>query len=393
MSAIDVPIDETISFEMLDRDPASVYQRLRRECPVVHVKAINRILLTKADHVYQAKTDMVHFGSEDDQTPMQRAFGGHTLMRKDGAAHLTERSAMVETFKVNHWVCDWKARFEQFTDEALGKLPASGDVELRDQFAAPLVARILNDLLGIAPESDAQLFDWAKSLITGAMNASFDEKVFATSDKANAEMDACFDGMIERHRAQPNPSVLSVMANAADPLPLSQIRTNMKICIGGAAIEMRDALLTVLHGLLQHPDQLAACQHGGRWDLACEEGLRWVAPIQASPRIVKKEIVLDGVRLPAGETIMAVQASANYDEDYWQRPEQFNIHRPFAAHQSFGAGPHRCMGENIYRRIMAGIVLPKFFARFPHAKSASDINVEFRGFAFRGPTSLPVSLS
>ncbi|WP_424982410.1 cytochrome P450 [Maritalea sp. S77] len=393
MPAIDVPIDETITFEMLDHDPASVYQRLRRENPIVRIKAINRIVLTKADHVYLAKTDMVHFGSEDDQTPMQRAFGGHTLMRKDGAAHLKERAAMTETFKVNHWACEWKNRFATHIDQALEQLPTSGELELSDKFAKPLVAHILNDLLGIEPDSEEQLFNWAKSLITGAMNASFDEKVFAISDQANAEMNACFDRMIERHRAAPNPSVLSVMANAENPLPLSQIRTNMKICIGGAAIEMRDALLTVLHGLLQNPDQLASCQQSQRWDLACEEGLRWVAPIQASPRIVKKEIELDGVRLPAGETIMAVQGSANYDEDYWQNPEQFNIHRPFAAHQTFGAGPHRCMGENIYRRIMSELILPKFFARFPNAEPALNSKVEFRGFAFRGPMELRVKLA
>lgn len=392
MPATNVPIDESITFEMLDRDPASVYQRLRRENPIVRIKALNRIVLTKADHVYLAKTDLVHFGSEDDQTPMQRAFGGHTLMRKDGAAHLTERNAMAETFKVDHWACDWKTRFEKLIDTALDQVPTTGEIDLRDRLAAPLVARILNDLLGIEPDTDEQLFDWAKSLITGAMNASFDEDVFAVSDRANAEMNDCFERMSARHRKQPDHSVLSVMANADAPLPLSQIRTNMKICIGGAVIEMRDALLTVLHGLLQNQEQLQICRETQRWDLACEEGLRWVAPIQASPRIIKKQIEIDGILLPEGETIMAVQASANYDEDYWQQPELFNIHRPFAAHQTFGAGPHRCMGENIYRRIMSELILPKFFQRFPNVMPAAGSKVEFRGFAFRGPTGLPVQI-
>ncbi len=348
MSVLEVPVDHSISFEMLDQDPQSVYKRLRRETPIVRIAALNRIVLTRADHVYLAKTDLVHFGSQDDQSPMQRAFGGHTLMRKDGVAHLKERNAMGEPFQVNHWTCDWKLRFEKFTDEALDRLPSDGKIDLRGGFAMPLVARILNDLLGIEPDTDEQLFEWAKSLITGAMNSGFDEQVFAISDQANAEMNACFDRMISKHREQPNHSVLSVMAVAEDPLPLSQIRTNMKICIGGAAIEMRDALLTVIYGLLQNLDQLKCCKETGRWDLACEEGLRWVAPIQASPRIVKKEIELDGVRIPEGETLMAVQGSANYDEHYWQEPERFIINRPFAAHQTFGAGAAPMYGAKIY---------------------------------------------
>ncbi len=48
---------------MLDRDPASVYKRLRREMPIVKIQAINRIVLTKAEDVYRAKTDTDYFGS------------------------------------------------------------------------------------------------------------------------------------------------------------------------------------------------------------------------------------------------------------------------------------------------------------------------------------------
>jgi hypothetical protein len=49
----------------------------------------------------------------------------------------------------------------------------------------------------------------------------------------------------------------------------------------------RDALLTVLYGLLANPDQLYAVRAGGKWRSAFEEGVRWVAPIQASSRLVR----------------------------------------------------------------------------------------------------------
>ena len=387
-----IPTDTSTTTEMLDREPATVYQRLRQDAPIVRLQAINRVLLTRADDVYRVKTDTDYFGSTDTQTPMQRAFGGHTLMRKDGPTHQLERAAMVGSFHSQHWCSTWRKSFEDITDQVLDQLPRSGEIDLYPALAVPLAAGYLQALLGISPRDDHQMFAWANSLIKGAMNSGFDPAVFEISDRANEEMNECFDKMIDHHRACPGPSVLSVMLNTTEPLPISQIRTNMKICIGGAVVESRDALLTVLHGLLENPDQLAYCRETNRWDLACEEGLRWVAPIQASPRIVKRDVEIRGVVLPKGETVMAVQGSANHDEDYWAEPHLFDIHRSPVAHQSFGAGTHACLGGGIYRRLVAEIVLPRLFERFPSVTKAPGHIVTFRGFAFRGPTSLPVLL-
>ena len=205
-------------------------------------------------------------------------------------------------------------------------------------------------------------------------------------------MDACFDRMIEQHLTTPDGSVLSTMINASDPLEISQIRTNMKICIGGAVIETRDALLSTIYGLLRHPDQLRHCKETGHWDRACQEGLRWVAPIQASPRIVKKALMMRGFLIPEGETVMAIQASANHDEEHWDGADRFDIHRSHLNHQTFGEGAHRCLGDHVYRLLVAKIVLPKLFERFPVLCLADPRSEKFEGFAFRGPTSIKVNL-
>ena len=123
----------------------------------------------------------------------------------------------------------------------------------------------------------------------------------------------------------------------------------MKICVGGAVLETRDALLSTIYGLLSHPDQLRHCASPNGWHSCCEEGLRWIAPIQASPRVVKKSLIMRGVLIPEGETVMAVQASANYDEDLWENPGTFDIHRTPRRHQTFGEGAHQCLGGSVYR--------------------------------------------
>jgi hypothetical protein len=60
---------------------------------------------------------------------------------------------------------------------------------------------------------------------------------------------------------------------------------NVKIAIGGGINWPRDALLTVLHGLLTKPDQLEAVRAGDKGHSAFEEGWRagrGATPIAAS---------------------------------------------------------------------------------------------------------------
>ena len=388
-----IPTDTLTTIEMLENDPSQVYARLRQLTPIVRLSALGgRIIFTKAADVKRVKTDSVHFGSHDITTPMQRAFGGHTLMRKDGCPHLRERRAMEPALNPDQ-IQKWKPAFEVLVDRLIENLASNSTANLYSAFATPLTAGYLRLLLGLDDIYEKHLFDWASALVRGAMNSGFDPAIFAISDRANKEMNACFDQMIMQKKASPDGSVLSVMANEDEPLSLAQIRTNMKICVGGAVIESRDALLSTIYGLLSNPDQLRNCISSNEWGPCCDEGLRWVAPIQASPRIVKKSLVMRGVLIPEGETVMAVQASANHDEEIWHRADQFDSRREFNEHQTFGDGAHQCLGGNAYRLIVADVALPKLFSRFPTMCLEKNRTVFFKGFAFRGPTSLPVILN
>jgi cytochrome P450 len=64
------------------------------------------------------------------------------------------------------------------------------------------------------------------------------------------------------------------MVNAKTPILESQMIANVKIAIGGGINEPRDALLTILYGLLTNPDQLDAVRADGKWRAAFEEGVR-----------------------------------------------------------------------------------------------------------------------
>lgn len=387
------PLDETITLDQLDRDPYPIYRRLRAESPVLRVKAAGRTLLTKAEDTKYVKDTPEIFSSDDPNTPMKRAFQAHTLMRKDGAAHKRERMAMAPAFAPKVIMNDWMPRYQQIAEDYVARLPRGEVVDLFPALSGPYAARGLAVLLGLDEATDNQMQHWSQALINGAGNFGWKDEPFAISDQANTEMNALMDSLQDRHRANPNNSALSVMLNADDPIEMSQIYSNIKIAIGGGINEPRDALNTIIYGLLTNPDQLEEVKRNADWDKSFEEGVRWVAPIQASARLVLEDTEIRGYHIPKGDTVMTIQASACRDEDLYENGEDFIVYRDKNQHQAFGNGPHFCQGTHVARRAVGQVMLPLLFDRFPNMSIPNTDDVIWRGFGFRGPVQIPVLLN
>lgn len=387
------PLDEAITLDALDRDPFPIYRRLRAEAPVVRVKSAGRTLLTKAADTKYVKDNPELFSSDDPNTPMKRAFWAHTLMRKDGEEHLRERMAMAPAFAPKVIRDEWVPQYQKIAEDYVARLPRGEVVDLFSALSGPYCARGLAMLLGIEEASDEEMQRWSQALIDGAGNFGWRDEPFARADRANEEMHALFNWLQDRHRSEPNNSALSVMLNADAPIEEKQIYANIKIAIGGGINEPRDALNTIVVGLLSNPDQFAQVKRDGDWDKAFEEGVRWVAPISASSRLATQDTEIRGCVIPKGDTVMTIQASANRDEEVVEDGEVFNVYRDKTPHQSFGNGPHFCQGTHVARRAVAQVMLPMLFDRFPNMSLPDPDAVIWRGFGFRGPIQLPVLLN
>jgi len=366
------PTDTSIKIDQLINDPYPIYQRLRAEAPVLRVESINRTLLTKAEDTRAVKDNPALFSSDDPSTPMEKAFEAHTLMRKDGKDHMRERMAMMPTFSSANLKSIWAPAYEKHADAYLNRLQTDETIDLFPTLAGPLSARILAEVLGLPNATDEEMQYWSQALIDG---------------------NKCIAVNAERLKADPDQSALSVMVNAEDPIPWSQIVANIKIAIGGGVNEPRDAMLTIIFGLLNNRDQLEELTRTSEWGKAFEEGVRWVAPIQASSRMAVEDTEIRGLEIPKGDVVMTIQASANHDEDLYDAPEVFNAFRSTNRHQSFGSGPHHCMGTHLARLMVGKIMLPMIFERFPNMTLPDTSAVSFQGFGFRGPINLPVRLT
>ena len=387
------PENTEITLAQLDEDPFPIYKRLRREAPIVQVKNAGRTFITKAVDTRYVKDNPEIFSSNDPNTPMRRAFWAHTLMRKDGQEHLRERMAMAPSFAPKVIRDEWVPEYEKIAKEYVARLPRGEVIDLFSTLSGPYAARGLAIVLGIDAATDDQMQRWSQALIDGAGNFGWKDEPFQRADRANEEMHRLFDSLLDRHRAKTNNSAMSVMLNADDPIEKKQIYANIKIAIGGGINEPRDALNTVLFGLLSNPEQLEEVKRNADWDKAFEEGIRWVAPISASSRLVVEDTEIRGCFIPKGDVVMTIQASANRDEDLFDDGESFFVYRNTNPHQSFGNGPHFCQGTHIARRAVAQVMLPILFDRFPNMSLPKPSAVNWRGFGFRGPLNLPVLLN
>ncbi|HSA51538.1 MAG TPA: cytochrome P450, partial [Yinghuangia sp.] len=81
-----------------------------------------------------------------------------------------------------------------------------------------------------------------------------------------------------------------------------------------------------------------------------EETLRYESPVRGDFRMAKVPVTVGGVEIPAGTTVMLVNAALNRDPRKFPEPDTFDIERKNArAHVAFGRGVHACPGAPLAR--------------------------------------------
>ena len=137
------PLDEEITFDQLHLDPYPIYRRLRAEAPVLRVRSIGRTFLTRAADTKFVKDNPALFSSDDPNTPMKPAFQAHTLMRKDGPDHLSERMAMAPALMPGTIHKVWQPLYRELAEAYLDRLPKDGIVDFHTEISGPIAARMI----------------------------------------------------------------------------------------------------------------------------------------------------------------------------------------------------------------------------------------------------------
>jgi cytochrome P450 len=122
---------------------------------------------------------------------------------------------------------------------------------------------------------------------------------------------------------------------------------------------------------------------------AVEEILRYCPLNWTGCRTATQEVEIGGQVIAEGDYVVMAYASANRDEDVWERPDEFDIARSFEYdHQSFGYGEHSCPGA-LLARTDSTTIHQRLLARFPDWELAGPPRRWANPF-IQGVTSLPL---
>jgi cytochrome P450 len=123
---------------------------------------------------------------------------------------------------------------------------------------------------------------------------------------------------------------------------------------------------------------------------AIEELLRYDGPVQATIRVTREDLEIDGHEIEAGSLILVGIGAANHDPAVFDEPERLDVGRDPNPHLAFGFGAHFCLGAPL-ARLEGEIALRALVERFPHM-TLPDEATEYRpNPVLRGLVSLPVS--
>lgn len=385
---------DTITVEQLEADPYPIYARLRAEQPVAWVPAVNCWLVTRATDVEIVTTKTELFTAEAPDSPVDRAFGGRTLMTMDGEDHLELRRTLDAKFrprKVAEYIDDLVTPIATAYLERLLAKPGRS-AELVVEYFEPISVLSLGEVLGLGHLPAERLQEWFYGLAQGATNFEEDPGKAAANDAAAADIERELRPLMERWQREPDGSAIASMLTHGCPVgrfrEVDAVMPSLKVIILGGMQEPGHGAASCLAGLLMHPDQLAWLRaNPDRWDHAVHEALRWVAPIGSMQATAVRDVELGGAVIPAGDLVSAMVSSACHDETLFDDPARFDIRRERQANAAFGYGPHFCAGHQ-FARDLERISLQLLVEAMPGLELTAP--VEFRGWEFRAPSAVHV---
>jgi cytochrome P450 len=254
-----------------------------------------------------------------------------------------------------------RAGIQRIADNLLDAI--NGPVDLIEAYAAPLPIIAIAELLGVPADRVDDFRGWTNTLVTQGPG---------TRD-AVVSMYRFTVGLIAAKRDDPADDLISAMIEArdgSDRLTEDEL-LSLAFLILWAGYEnsvhlIGNSVLTLLTGSASTIETL----------------LRSANPnLHAIRRFPLADIEVDGVTIPAGQTVLLDIDGANRDPRHLDDP-----------HVSFGAGVHHCLGAPM-ARLEAEIAIDSLFRRFPEVRLAVHPD-ELRwrdSFRSRGLLELPVT--
>lgn len=356
-----------------DRFP--FYGRLRREEPVRYDPKLGMYLVSRYEDLEAVLRDPVTFSmergfreqyakgfQEEWKEILARDGGGYWVdhIMSDPPTHTRVRKLLENAFTARR-VKELEPRIRAIIGEVIESVAARGEVEAVREIGVPITAHVICEQMGFdRSEIDPERIErWAVAINAQMGRMQSHEEMLghaaAICDMQNAIIRHIRDRQAKRREDMISDFVYARIDDEAKPeLEFGEVVSSVKAMIAAANDATAGMIVCILYVLATEPDLAAMFRAAANDDRLMnrmiEELIRREPPAHGTARMTTREVELGGVTLPEGAHVLLMFASANYDDEVFPVPRDFDPERPNLGHHlGFGGGIHRCIGASLAR--------------------------------------------
>jgi cytochrome P450 len=388
-------------------DPYPLYHRLRSDDPVRWDAPLNAWVVTRYADVQSAlgdarlsaeritlSTEWLPEAMRETLGPVFRALSRQMLFL-DPPDHTRLRGLVNKAF-TPRVVQGIRPRIQAIVDDLLDAVQPAGRMDVIQDFAYPLPAIVIAEMLGVPPEDRDQFRVWSDDFgaLIGRSDLTLDGATRAL--RGVAEFMDYFRDIVARRRASPRDDLMQALIAAedrGDALTEEELLANCVLLLAAGHGTTTHLIGNGLLALLRNPDQLRNLRDDPTSIAAAvTEFLRYDSPVQATGRVAAQELPIGARRVGVGEGVILCLGAANRDPEQFADPDRLDISRRENRPIAFGHGIHFCLGAPL-ARIEAQITFATLLRRLPALRLETDALEWEPSLSFRGLARLPVAFA
>lgn len=303
--------------------------------------------------------------------------GEQDTIALDGDEHREQRGLVSRRFTPKS-VSNLVPIIHNVYDELIAEFIETGEVDLVEQLAAPLPAKMTAFLLGF-PQETWPLIRTASERLMRTDEVMRDPAATAGFMEAIMEFSQVLGPLIEEAKIAPKDDLIGIWAHSqvqGCPMDEGRIMQETGLFISGGAETTRTAIARGLLALADHNDQWEAMHADPSLiPSAVEEIVRWVTPLNNMFRTATEDTQIAGEAIATGTKICLLYPSGNRDETVFKDPYTFDITRSPNSQIAFGFGAHFCLGAPLARQELR-ILLEKLVPRITNLTVREPADIE-----------------
>jgi cytochrome P450 len=362
--------------------PFEFYSLMRKNNPVVFDERNGQWGLYCYSDIEKILKDPIKFSSKFGpfQVPQeyQENLNRPSLLNTDPPYHRKLRS-IVDTLFVPIEIAKLEPRIENIANELIDNIikKDSTTMDLITDFAYPLPATVIAELLGVPSEDRDTFRQWADNIVSLEITSDSDIDSIRKANKTVTDMDIYFNKLIEKKKKMPTNDLISHIIKAkvdGHSLFGKEILSFCSLLLNAGHVTTVNLIGNLVFSLLENPQEFKRLQENKNSLIksTIEETLRYRSPVQFLFRIANADVTLSEEsgkkrvqkqKIQKGQGITLFLGSANHDESIFTDPERFDITRKNLRHLGFGTGIHFCLGAPLARlegKIALRMILERF---------------------------------